>query len=102
MKFRNIAAAFVLAAGLGSFAGCNQQPKEEAAKEETTETTTTTKITDKEYICPMKCEGSASDMPGKCVVCDMDLEKNPDYSAPVSASADTSQTGTVTDTTAKK
>ena len=25
------------------------------------------------YICPMKCEGSASDKPGKCPVCKMDL-----------------------------
>ena len=29
------------------------------------------------YICPMQCEGSASDKPGKCPVCGMDLEKNP-------------------------
>lgn len=28
------------------------------------------------YICPMKCEGSASDKPGKCPVCGMDLVKN--------------------------
>src|SRR5687768_10205262 len=31
------------------------------------------------YMCPMKCEGSASDKPGKCPVCGMDLVKNPDY-----------------------
>ena len=29
------------------------------------------------YICPMGCEGSASDQPGKCPVCKMDLEPNP-------------------------
>ncbi|GAA5090673.1 hypothetical protein GCM10023259_103650 [Thermocatellispora tengchongensis] len=29
------------------------------------------------YICPMGCEGSASDKPGKCPVCQMDLEPNP-------------------------
>ena len=28
------------------------------------------------YICPMKCEGSASDKPGKCPKCGMDLVKN--------------------------
>jgi uncharacterized protein (DUF305 family) len=28
------------------------------------------------YICPMKCEGSASDKPGKCPTCGMDLVKN--------------------------
>jgi hypothetical protein len=27
------------------------------------------------YICPMNCEGSASDKPGKCKVCGMDLEE---------------------------
>ena len=27
------------------------------------------------YICPMKCEGSLSDKPGKCPVCGMDLIK---------------------------
>ena len=31
------------------------------------------------YICPMGCEGSASNEPGKCPVCDMALERNPDY-----------------------
>ena len=31
------------------------------------------------YICPMKCEGSASMQPGKCPVCKMDLVKNPNY-----------------------
>jgi hypothetical protein len=31
------------------------------------------------YICPMKCEGSASDKPGKCPVCGMDLVKNTDH-----------------------
>ncbi len=29
----------------------------------------------KEYVCPMNCENSASDEPGKCNVCGMDLEK---------------------------
>jgi len=27
------------------------------------------------YICPMKCEGSESNEPGKCPVCKMDLVK---------------------------
>lgn len=34
------------------------------------------KATGAAYICPMKCEGSASDKPGKCPVCGMDLVKN--------------------------
>lgn len=29
------------------------------------------------YVCPMGCEGSASDKPGKCPVCEMELEPNP-------------------------
>lgn len=32
------------------------------------------------YICPMGCEGSASDKPGKCPVCEMTLEPNPAHS----------------------
>ena len=27
------------------------------------------------YICPMKCEGGYSDMPGKCKSCGMDLKE---------------------------
>ena len=33
------------------------------------------------YICPMHCEGSGSDEPGKCPVCGMDYEKNEDHKA---------------------
>ena len=28
------------------------------------------------YICPMHCDGSGSDEPGKCPVCGMDYKKN--------------------------
>jgi rubrerythrin len=31
------------------------------------------------YVCPMGCENSGSDKPGKCPVCGMDLEKNPKH-----------------------
>ena len=31
------------------------------------------------YICPMACEGSASNTPGQCPVCGMDLQQNPDH-----------------------
>ncbi|MBI1228200.1 MAG: hypothetical protein GC192_23400 [Bacteroidetes bacterium] len=27
------------------------------------------------YVCPMHCEGSGSDQPGKCPVCEMDYVK---------------------------
>ena len=42
-------------------------------------TNTAVSTTEKAYICPMKCEGSASDTPGKCPVCKMDLVKNANY-----------------------
>ncbi|QXP73697.1 DUF3347 domain-containing protein [Tenacibaculum sp. AHE15PA] len=31
------------------------------------------------YICPMHCEGSGSDMEGKCPKCGMDYKKNKNY-----------------------
>ena len=51
------------------------------------------------YICPMNCENSGSDQPGKCKMCDMDLVKNPNYK-PVSAdsTAVQSQSGMVDST----
>lgn len=30
------------------------------------------------YVCPMHCEGSGSDEPGKCPVCNMDYVANED------------------------
>jgi len=33
------------------------------------------------YICPMHCEGSGSDEPGKCPECGMDYVKNEDMPA---------------------
>ena len=31
------------------------------------------------YVCPMHCEGSGSDKPGKCPVCGMDYVANADH-----------------------
>ena len=50
------------------FVACNDQEKKEDAKEQTEKGEGT-------YECPMKCEGSKSDKPGKCPMCGMDLEK---------------------------
>lgn len=82
MKFKNI--AFVLAlAGSTYLSACNKPASEEKAT--TTEAEATSTAPDSAstaqfaYICPMKCEGSASHEPGKCPVCSMDLVKNPDY-----------------------
>ena len=33
------------------------------------------------YVCPMHCEGSGSEEPGKCPVCEMDYVKNEEHSA---------------------
>ncbi|MFC5271018.1 heavy metal-binding domain-containing protein [Adhaeribacter terreus] len=95
MKIKNIFSALALVLSLAGFAACTEQ-----TSKETTETTR--KVTDKAYTCPMHCEGSASNEPGKCPVCEMDLEKNPDYVPPVSPSADITQEGTIADTAATK
>ncbi len=79
-------------AGTLLLSGCNPQPEttttsdatkasETAAPTDNTATaapadTTRAAAQNAAYICPMKCEGSASDQPGKCPVCGMDLVKN--------------------------
>jgi hypothetical protein len=54
-----------------SFSACDgeAQETEQTGKEYTSE-----------YICPMHCEGSGSDQPGKCPECGMDYVKNEDHS----------------------
>lgn len=42
-----------------------------------TDSTATTPAVTAAYLCPMGCEGSASDKPGTCPVCEMALEPNP-------------------------
>lgn len=37
--------------------------------------------TEHQYVCPMNCENSASNEPGVCSVCGMDLVKNTNYVA---------------------
>ena len=44
--------------------------------------------TTNKYVCPMNCENSASDAPGKCVVCGMDLVENPNYAGAAPAATD--------------
>ena len=102
MKIKNIFSALVMVLSLAGFTACTSQTASEENHQTTETTETTRKVTDKAYVCPMHCEGSASNEPGKCPVCEMDLEKNPDYVAPVSTSADITQSGTVTDTAATK
>lgn len=87
---------FALAIVGSSLLGACQSPGADKAETTTTETITTdtaekttgtTETAQLAYICPMKCEGSASHTPGKCPVCSMDLIKNPDYKG---AAADSS------------
>ena len=96
MKIRNIFSALALALSLAGFTACTEQTTKEEG------TATNRKVTDMEYVCTMHCEGSASNQPGKCPVCEMKLEKNPDYVPPGSTSADTTNAGNVTDTTTAK
>ena len=84
----------LLAIGLWANVACNDAKKTDAAV-----TSEAVKVTDKPFICPMKCEGSASDSVGKCPVCAMDLEKNPDY-APV-APADATEVAAPADSLKK-
>ncbi|PJJ59761.1 heavy metal-binding domain-containing protein [Hymenobacter chitinivorans] len=68
-----------LVAGLVLLSSCNQQPADTttspsaAAKSESESTPTPAKAA--LYECPMGCEGSQSPKPGKCPVCEMELEK---------------------------
>jgi hypothetical protein len=72
------ACALVAVVGLS---GCETKPATQEAAATTapaaTDSTATTPAVTAAYICPMGCEGSASDKPGKCPVCEMDLEPNP-------------------------
>ncbi|MDQ3291230.1 MAG: hypothetical protein M3Q05_08070 [Bacteroidota bacterium] len=87
MKFKNIAFAVLVASS--SFLGaCNNTTSEKNSVTETTEASATpdsASTVQLAYICPMKCEGSASNTPGKCPVCTMDLVKNPDFKGSIVA-----------------
>ena len=50
--------------------GATQEPKKETEGEKKDSSAQSA------YVCPMNCEGSASNEPGKCIVCGMDLVKN--------------------------
>ncbi len=65
MKIKIVLLSFVAAF---AFASCNTQQKTET-KSDNTQTAAV-------YQCPMDCEkGKTYDKPGKCPVCEMDLEK---------------------------
>ena len=84
MKFKNIALGLALVSS-GYLSACNKTATEENTVASEAAATSTGSAADSAstaqfaYICPMKCEGSASHEPGKCPVCSMDLVKNPDF-----------------------
>ncbi|MGQ0829394.1 MAG: heavy metal-binding domain-containing protein [Bacteroidota bacterium] len=57
--FISVITTFISACG-------DDHPKSDAAPVETTK---------EQYQCPMKCTEEVFDKPGKCPVCEMDLEK---------------------------
>ncbi|QNH62394.1 heavy metal-binding domain-containing protein [Hymenobacter sediminicola] len=73
---RSVAAGLLLAAGL---TGCesNTATVSTPAATAAAADSTSAPVVAAAYICPMACEGSASDKPGKCQVCEMALEPNP-------------------------
>lgn len=58
-------ALFATSATIISCGGEKQEQTDKEGKEYTSE-----------YVCPMHCEGSGSEEPGKCPVCGMDYVKN--------------------------
>ena len=65
---------FSLAGTIGIFLlvlSCNQPSK--GTESENQKQKNSTPVAEAKYICPMKCEGSGSENPGKCGVCGMDL-----------------------------
>jgi len=75
MKATKILMALLIA---GTFSACgNKEHKQEQTNTQNA-VVTATNTTDK-YVCPMNCEGSGSDQPGKCPVCGMDLVLNRNY-----------------------
>jgi hypothetical protein len=85
-----IAAVGIMLAAATALAGCNAQPAETGKAETPAATQSADQLlATAAYRCPMGCKGSASDKPGKCPVCLMELERNPDYkSAATTASTD--------------
>lgn len=74
----------LLLAGSLLLTACESKPATSAAPAAVAVPTDSTQsVVAAAYVCPMGCEGSASNSPGKCPVCDMALEHNPEYKEPV-------------------
>src|SRR4029079_9975605 len=94
MKKNKLAMILMVSAGL-LFGACGSNESKEA-EEKAPEIAEQVINTTHAYICPMNCENSASNEPGQCKVCGMDLVKNPNYAGATTDStttADSSTTG---------
>jgi rubrerythrin len=69
------------------FGSCkNQTAKKEHAMEHNKEHKADDKMNNKAYtsayVCPMHCDGSGDEQPGKCPVCGMEYVKNENHPEP--------------------
>jgi len=55
--------------------GCNGASQSNQSESGAAKVAPTPAPAETRYMCPMGCEGSESSKPGRCPVCDMDLEK---------------------------
>ena len=64
-----------------NLAGCCQYDKEMKISEATKSAKVEKKELASAYVCPMRCEGSGSDLAGECPTCGMNYVKNEDHNA---------------------
>lgn len=83
-----LAVAGVMLVAATALTGCSSQPANTAEKTAAPAAqAANSQLATAAYRCPMGCEGSASNKPGKCPVCEMELERNPDYKPSASTAA---------------
>lgn len=87
--------SIALALPLAMLVSCGGEKPAETTGETTTEQAAVINTTHA-YVCPMNCENSARNEPGQCVVCGMDLVKNPNFAG---ASTDTTASAAPVDST---
>lgn len=75
-KFVRATAAGLVLAAVSALSGCHSSPAP-AATAAAPAAAAPVAAPAAAYVCPMGCEGSASNKPGKCPVCEMDLVPNP-------------------------
>jgi len=99
MKIKMLIWAAVSATAISiSACGGSESKEKESSATEMTEAQVAVNTTNK-YVCPMNCEGSGSDEPGKCPVCGMDLVENPNYAGTEVSAKDTTVAPVVEEST---